>query len=104
MNVSHGTRLKKNNVFNVQSFFDSAHVARTTTKVRTNDTIFVQGDVCKDVMYIQKGSVRLSVVSKTGKKAIVALLKAGDFVGEGGLAGQSIHISTATAATPSTLL
>jgi CRP/FNR family cyclic AMP-dependent transcriptional regulator len=104
MKISDGTTLKKNNVFNVQSFFDSAHVARKIKKFRSNDTIFAQGEACKDVMYIQKGSVKLSVVSKTGKKAIVAVLKAGDFVGEGGLAGQSIHISTATAATPLTLL
>jgi CRP/FNR family cyclic AMP-dependent transcriptional regulator len=104
MNVSQGTKLRKNNVFDVQAFFDSAHVARKIRKFRANETIYAQGEACKDVMYIQKGSVRLSVVSKSGKKAIVAVLKAGDFVGEGSLAGQSIHISTATAATPSTLL
>ncbi len=104
MNVIQGTKLKKNHVFNVQTFFDSAHVARMTKKFRTNDTIFAQGEACQDVMYIQKGSVRLSVTSRAGKKAIVAVLKAGDFVGEGGLAGQSIHISTAIAAASSTLL
>jgi len=104
MNVIQETQLKKNHDFNVQTFFDSAHVARKTKKFRTNDTIFAQGKACRDVLYIQKGSVKLSVVSRTGKKAIVAVLKAGDFVGEGGLAGQSIHISTATAATPSVLL
>jgi CRP-like cAMP-binding protein len=47
------------------------------------------------VMYIQKGSVKLSVVSKTGKEAVVAMLKSGDFVGEGGLVGQQVRISTA---------
>jgi CRP-like cAMP-binding protein len=104
MNVSHGPKNKNNHAFNVQSFFDSAHVARKIKKFRSNDTIFAQGAACKDVMYIQKGSVRISVVSKSKKNAIVAVLKAGDFVGEGGLAGQSIHISTATAITPSTLL
>ncbi len=68
------------------------------------DTIFSQGDLCKNVTYIQKGSVKLSVVSKTGKEAVVAMLNPGDFVGEGGLAGQPVRIATATATAPSTLL
>jgi CRP/FNR family transcriptional regulator, cyclic AMP receptor protein len=55
-------------------------------------------------MYIQKGEIRLSVVSKTGKEAVVAILKPGDFVGEGGLAGQPLRIATATAASSATLL
>ncbi len=55
-------------------------------------------------MYIQKGQVKLSVVSNTGKEAVVAMLKPGDFVGEGGLAGQPVRIATATAATNATLL
>ena len=55
-------------------------------------------------MYIQKGHVRLSVVSKTGKEAVVATLRPGDFVGEGGLAGQSLRISTATATSLASLL
>ena len=71
---------------------------------QTKDTIFSQGDTCKDVMYIQKGSVKLSVVSGTGKEAVVAMLKPGDFVGEGSLTGQRLRIATATATTPATLL
>jgi len=90
--------------FNVQAFLDSAGLARTIVEFQTKDTIFSQGDSGKDVMYLQKGSVKLSVVSKTGKEAIVAMLKSGDFVGEGVLAGQPVRIATATAATPVTLL
>jgi len=90
--------------FDVQSFLDSGGVAKTIAKFETRDTIFSQGDICKDVMYIQKGHVKLSVVSKTGKEAVVALLKPGDFVGEGALAGQTVRIATAVAATPATLL
>jgi CRP/FNR family cyclic AMP-dependent transcriptional regulator len=90
--------------FNVQGFLDSAGVARNILKFETKDTIFSQGDICQDVMYIQKGHIKLSVVSKTGKEAVVALLKPGDFVGEGALAGQPVRIATATAATPTTLL
>jgi CRP-like cAMP-binding protein len=95
---------KKIGVFNAQTFLDSAGVSRTIVEFQKKDTIFSQGDVCKDVMYIQKGSVKLSVVSKTGKEAVVAMLKPGDFVGEGGLAGQPVRIATATTTAPSTLL
>ena len=101
------TTRKKNpkaSKFDAQAFLDSAGVARTIVEYLRKDTIFAQGDVCKDVMYIQKGEVKLSVVSKTGKEAVVALLKPGDFVGEGGLAGQTLRIATATAATPVTML
>jgi CRP/FNR family cyclic AMP-dependent transcriptional regulator len=94
----------KKDAFNAQAFLDSAGVARTVMEFQRKDTIFSQGDACKDVMYIQKGSVKLSVVSKTGKEAVVAMLRPGDFVGEGGLAGQPVRIATATAATPTTLL
>ena len=46
-------------------------------------------------MYIQKGEVKISVVSKSGKEAVVGMLRAGDFIGEGGLAGQSMRMATA---------
>jgi CRP/FNR family transcriptional regulator, cyclic AMP receptor protein len=95
---------KKVAVFNAQTFLDSAGVSRTIVEFQKKDTIFSQGDVCKNVMYIQNGSVKLSVVSKTGKEAVVAMLKPGDFVGEGALAGQPVRIATATATAPSTLL
>ena len=95
---------KKDGVFNAQAFLDSAGVARRVVEFQRKGTIFSQGDVCKDVMYIQKGSVKLSVVSGAGKEAVVAMLKPGDFVGEGGLTGQRVRIATATAATPATLL
>src|ERR1700674_5896968 len=90
--------------FNVQAFVDSARVARNITEFQAKDTIFSQGDAGKDVMYIQKGTVKLSVVSKTGKEAVVAMLKPGNFVGEGVLAGQPLRIATATTATPVTVL
>jgi len=97
-------KTKKNGAFNAQVFLDSAGLARTIVAYKPTDTIFSQGDLCKDVMYIQKGEVKLSIVSKTGKEAVVAILKPGDFVGEGGLAGQPLRIATATAASPVTLL
>ncbi|MGA8223168.1 MAG: Crp/Fnr family transcriptional regulator [Candidatus Acidiferrales bacterium] len=104
MKPKNGKKPKKNGAFNAQAFLDSAGVARTIVEFEKKDTIFSQGDACKEVMYIQKGSVKLSVVSKTGREAVVAMLKPGDFVGEGGLAGQPVRIATATATTPVTML
>jgi CRP/FNR family cyclic AMP-dependent transcriptional regulator len=94
----------KPDTFNVQAFLESAGFARTIVEFQAKDTIFSQGDIGKDVMYIQKGTVKISVVSKIGKEAVVALLEPGDFVGEGALAGRPMRIATATATTPVTLL
>jgi CRP/FNR family transcriptional regulator, cyclic AMP receptor protein len=66
--------------------------------------IFAQGDPATSVMYVEAGVVRLSVVSHAGKEAVVAVLDAGHFFGEGCLAGQSKRIATATAMAPSTIL
>ncbi len=60
-------------------------------------TIFAQGDAASSVMYIEKGTVRLSVLSHTGKEAVIAVLEAGHFFGEGCLVGQPHRMSTATA-------
>src|SRR5271169_6776474 len=104
MKMNNLNKSKKGGIFNAQAFLDSAGVSRTIMEFQKKDTIFSQGDACKDVMYIQKGTVKLSVVSKAGREAVVAMLKPGDFVGEGGLAGQPVRIATATATAPSTLL
>jgi CRP/FNR family cyclic AMP-dependent transcriptional regulator len=90
--------------FNAQAFLDSAGVARRVREFRKKEAIFSQGDPSRSVFYIQEGGVRLSVVSKTGKEAVVAVLGPGDFFGEGCLAGQPIRIATATAITPATAL
>ena len=68
------------------------------------EAIFTQGDVCEHVWYIQSGGIKLSVLSKTGKEAVVAMLGPGDFFGEGCLAGQAIRMGSATAVTPSAIL
>jgi CRP-like cAMP-binding protein len=70
---------------------------------RRGEIVFAQGDCCQDVLYIQTGGVELSVLSKAGREAVVALLGPGDFLGEGGLAGQTTRMNTATAITPSTI-
>ncbi|MPZ18283.1 MAG: cyclic nucleotide-binding domain-containing protein [Luteitalea sp.] len=90
--------------FDVQAFLDSAGVARRIKAYRPRDVIFSQGDACETVNYIQKGSVKLSVLSKTGKEAVVAMLGPGDFLGEGALAGQPLRMATATAMAKTTVL
>jgi len=94
----------KKSAFDVQVFLDSAGVARTIAQYRRSQKIYSQGDSATSVMYIQKGGVKLSVVSTVGKEAIVALLGPGDFFGEGCLAGLPFRMGTATAITPTTVL
>ncbi|MFZ0878351.1 MAG: Crp/Fnr family transcriptional regulator [Candidatus Acidiferrales bacterium] len=71
---------------------------------RRSQKIYSQGDPATSVMYIQKGGVKLSIVSEYGKEAIVALLAPGDFFGEGCLTGLPFRMGTATAITPTTVL
>ena len=85
--------------FDAQAFLDSAGVARKVKEFKKKEAIFSQGDAAKNVLYIQKGAVRLSVVNETGKEAVVAVLGPGDFFGEGCLAGQPIRIGSAAAIT-----
>jgi CRP-like cAMP-binding protein len=66
--------------------------------------IFAQGDPATSVMYVEKGAVRLSVLSHAGKEAVIAVLDAGHFFGEGCLAGQMQRMATAMAMAPSTTL
>jgi CRP/FNR family cyclic AMP-dependent transcriptional regulator len=99
------TKSKKKSVsFNAQAFLDSAGAARKVAEFSRKQTIFSQGEDSNSVMYIQKGGVRLSVVNEIGKEAVVAMLGPGDFFGEGCLAGQTVHMGTATAITPTTVL
>jgi CRP-like cAMP-binding protein len=79
-------------------------VGRNLAKFRGKETVFAQGDPANNVMYIQEGRVRLTVVNETGKEAIVAILGPSDFFGEGCLAGQSIRMATATTIAPTTVL
>src|SRR6202453_3238294 len=90
--------------FDVEVFLDSSGIARTIAQYRRSQKIFSQGDIATTVMYIQKGGVKLSVVSKVGKEAVVALLGPGDFFGEGCLAGVPFRMGLATAITPTTVL
>jgi CRP/FNR family transcriptional regulator, cyclic AMP receptor protein len=90
--------------FDAEAFLESAGVARTVVQFGRGDAIFAQGDICEHVMYIQTGGVKLSVLSKSGREAVVAMLGPGDFFGEGCLAGQPYRMGSATALTPSAIL
>ena len=90
--------------FDAQAFLDSAQIPKTVMQYGRGDTIFTQGDASEHVLYIQSGGVKLSVLSKAGKEAVVAMLGPGDFFGEGCLAGQPRRMGSATAITPSAIL
>ena len=90
--------------FNAQAFLDSAGLAKTILQYGRDEVIFTQGDASEHVLYVQSGGVKLSVVSKRGKEAVVAMLGPGDFFGEGCLAGQPIRMGSATSITPSAIL
>jgi CRP/FNR family cyclic AMP-dependent transcriptional regulator len=90
--------------FDAQAFLDSAGVSRKVVEFQKTETIFSQGDLSNNVLYIQKGRVKLSVVNERGKEAVVAVLGPGAFFGEGCLAGQPLRMGTATAISPTTML
>lgn len=98
------TRLKDKRPFNAQAFLDSAGLARKIVRYRPSQTIYAQGDPAKSVLYIQSGSVKLSVVNHVGKEAVVGILGHGDFFGEGSLAGQRVRMGTAAAITATVVL
>jgi CRP-like cAMP-binding protein len=102
--TTYSPKARKKATFDAQAFLDSAGVQRKIVELPKKATIFAQGDPAKTVMYIQQGGVRLTVINGTGKEAVVAVLKPGDFFGEGCLAGQAIRIGAATSIGPTTVL
>jgi CRP/FNR family cyclic AMP-dependent transcriptional regulator len=98
------TIAKKNRVFDPKKFLATIGEGRKVLALAKKQTIFTQGDEADAVFYIQEGKVRLTVVSKVGKEATLGILSEGDFFGEGGLAGQSLRMGSATAMTDCELL
>ena len=82
--------------FDLKSFLEEAGKGRARISYERNKAVFSQGDPADAVFYIQKGKIKLTVVSRGGKEAVVALLGSGDFFGEGCLAGQPLRMATAT--------
>jgi CRP/FNR family transcriptional regulator, cyclic AMP receptor protein len=84
--------------FDTRSFLTSVSAGRSSAKYAPKDIVFRQGDPADAVFYIQKGKVQLMVLSEHGKEGVVGNLEAGEFFGEGCLAGQALHMTTASAA------
>jgi CRP/FNR family transcriptional regulator, cyclic AMP receptor protein len=87
----------------IQAFLDSDAMPGTVVEYRRSQVIFSQGDPGDSIMYILDGLVRLSVLSASGKEAVVAVLGRGDFLGEGVLAGRPVRLGVATAVEPTTV-
>jgi CRP/FNR family cyclic AMP-dependent transcriptional regulator len=84
--------------FDPREFLTNAGLGRTVHRYKPRQIIFSQGETADAVYYIQEGSVRLSVLSKQGKEATIALLGPGDFLGEGSIASdQPVYMATAAA-------
>jgi len=90
--------------FDPKAFVARVSEGRSVATYRRKQAIFSQGDAADAVFYVQKGRVKLTVVSEHGKEAVVGFVGADEFFGEGCLAGQHLRMSTATAAEDATIL
>src|SRR5258708_29863753 len=95
---------KKKSAFDVQVFLESVGASRRVAKFQRNETVFSQGEAADSVMYVQRGGVKFTVVNESGKEAVITIFGPGDFFGEGGMAGQTLRMGTATAIVPTTVL
>jgi CRP/FNR family transcriptional regulator, cyclic AMP receptor protein len=95
---------KKSRGFNPATFLATIGRGRKSLTIAKKERIFSQGDTADAVFYIQKGKVRLSVVSKAGKEATIGILSDRNFFGEGSLAGQALRMGSASAMTDCQLL
>jgi len=95
---------KKKVEFDPRVFLSVIGTGRTIVSLQKKQTVYAQGDPCDAVFYVQKGKVKLTVLSDSGKEAIVAIWGDGDFFGEGCLVGQLKRIGTASAMTECTLM
>ena len=91
------TRSRKRAPFDIDKYLHTAGVEREIAHYRKAQIIFSQGEESHSVFYLQQGGVKLTVMSSAGKEAVTALLYAGDFLGEGCIAGQALRVATATA-------
>ena len=90
--------------FDLGTYLEVKGPAPKVLSYQRGQVIFSQGDPATHVKYIQKGGIKLSVLSRIGKEAVIAMLAPGDFFGEGLLAGQAIRIETATAIVATSVL
>jgi len=96
--------LKAKRTFDVDGFLRSGGAGTRVTVYRPGEIVFSQGDASGSVMYLQEGTVKLSVLSGSGQEAVIALPETGAFLGERSLAGRPVRHETATAMTTATVL
>ena len=97
-------KAKQTPAFDVNAFLRSAGAGKTIVTYQPADVIFSQGDAADSVLYVQEGAVKLSVLSRGGKEAVVAMLGPGDFFGERALTGHPVRLEAATAVAATTVL
>src|ERR1700730_7045017 len=97
-------KVKRKRAFEAVAFLRSAGAGTTVATYQRAEVIFSQGDAADSVLYIQKGAVKLSVLSQGGKEAVVAMLGPGDFLGERALTGHPVRLEVATAMGPTAVL
>lgn len=90
--------------FDLEHFLRPIGRSKRVVTYAAGAVVFRQGQACPDVLYVQSGTVKLAVVSRSGREGVVAMLGRGDFFGEGCLAGQTVRIATATAMAPTRVL
>ena len=95
---------KEKRTFDPKLFLTKIAAEKAILEYQKNEAVFVQGDPADVIFYIQKGKVKLTVVSDSGKEAVIAILANGDFLGEGCLAGRPLYLGTATAMTECSIL
>ena len=91
---------KKAASFNIEDFLSSAGTSRSIAKFKKAQVIFSQDDPCEDVLYIQSGNAKLTIVNTQGKEAVLAIVGPGDFLGEGCIIGNPVRLATAMAIDP----
>ena len=103
--MKHLSPSRREKTFRPAAFLASAGAGRTIVDLKKGQSIFSQGDAATAVFYVQTGKIKLTVISKRGKEATIALLGAGNFLGEECIAAMQLQrVATATALTPSSLL
>jgi CRP/FNR family cyclic AMP-dependent transcriptional regulator len=95
---------KNRSRFDIAKYLETAGVRRSIANYRKGQTIFAKGDDCTTVLYLQQGTVKLTIVSPAGKEAVIAILYPGDFFGEGCIAGQPRRVARAVAVQPVSVL
>jgi CRP-like cAMP-binding protein len=96
-------RFKEKEGFQLEAFLDSPQVTKRVANFAKSDTVYLQGESCSSVLYIKSGTVKLSATNEDGKEAVIAIMEAGDFLGEACLSGSSELVATAMAMEPATV-